>query len=73
MRDWIAHPIVAEYSLCSDRDDRWRTGGSVDEVIAEAGLAPEHILAGIERFARDRAGRMATLRKTVEEADRHGG
>jgi len=30
MRDWIDHPIVAEYSLTSDWDDRWRTGGTVD-------------------------------------------
>jgi len=38
MSDWIDHPIVAEYSLTSDWDDRWRTGGTVDEVIAEAHL-----------------------------------
>jgi transketolase len=38
MRDWIDHTVVAEYSLTSDWDDRWRTGGTVDEVVAEAHL-----------------------------------
>ena len=70
MSDWIAHPIVAEYSLTSDWDDRWRTGGSVDEVVAEAHLDPEHLLAGIERFARDRGERLRRLRGAIESAER---
>ena len=71
-RDWVAHPIVAEYSLTSDHDDRWRTGGTVEEVIEEAGLSSEQILRGIERFARERESRMKTLREAVDAADRHG-
>jgi transketolase len=71
MQDWIAHSIVAEYSLTSDWDDRWRTGGSVDEVIAEAHLAPEHLLAGIERFVREREERLRALRMAIEAAERH--
>ena len=70
MYDWIAHPIVAEYSLTSDWDDRWRTGGTVDEVIAEAHLAPDQLLAGIERFAADRPKRLARLREAVDTAER---
>ncbi|HEV8229400.1 MAG TPA: transketolase [Candidatus Limnocylindria bacterium] len=66
MRDWIDHPIVAEYSLTSDWDDRWRTGGTVDEVIAEAHLDAPHLLAGIERFAKERAKRLARIRATVD-------
>jgi transketolase len=54
MRDWVDGPIAAEYALSSDWDDRWRTGGSLDEVIDEAHLSPAHILAGIERFAAER-------------------
>jgi len=65
-RDWIDNPIVAEYSMTSDWDDRWRTGGSVDEVIDEAHLSEKHILAGIERFARDRKKRVSTLRGLVD-------
>ena len=71
-QDWIAHPIVAEYSMTSDWDDRWRTGGSVDEVIAEAHLSPEHILSGIERFAAERPARIRALRQAVDEAESHG-
>ena len=38
MADWLSGPVAEEYTLCADRDDRWRTGGSVDEVMEEAGL-----------------------------------
>jgi transketolase len=68
--DWITHPIVREYSLFSDWDDRWRTGGTVEEVIEEAHLSPQHILAGIERFARERGKRLAKLREAVEAASK---
>ncbi len=68
MRDWIEHPVVAEYSLTSDWDDRWRTGGTVDEVIAEAHLSPQHLLAGIERFVAERNDRLARVRDAVDAA-----
>jgi len=70
MREWIANPVVAEYSLASDWDNRWRTGGSVDEVVDEAHLSPAHILAGIKRFAAERSARMAALRAAVDAAAR---
>ena len=66
MRDWVDGPLALEYSLSSDWDDRWRTGGSIEEVMAEAHLAPEQILAGIERFARERDERVRRLRAIVE-------
>jgi transketolase len=69
--DWIDNPVVAEYSMTSDWDDRWRTGGTVDEVVAEARLSPEHILEGIERFAREREQRIGRLRELVDAAERH--
>jgi transketolase len=68
MRDWADGPLVREYSLSSDWDDRWRTGGSVDEVIAEAHLDSEHILAAIERFAADRPDRLRRLRDALDGA-----
>ena len=64
-QDWITHPIVEEYSLTSDWDDRWRTGGSVDEIIAESHLSPEHILEGITRFAKERDKRLGRLRELI--------
>jgi transketolase len=47
--------------MSSDWDDRWRTGGSVEEVKLEAHLDPEHLLEGIQRFARDRDERLRLL------------
>jgi len=69
-RDWVSNPVVAEYSLTCDWDDRWRTGGSVDEVIDEAHLSPKHILEGIARFVRERESRIRSLRAAVDAAER---
>jgi transketolase len=65
MRDWLEGPLAAEYSLSPDWDDRWRTGGTVDEVMDEAHLGASQILEGIERFARDRDRRLARLRESL--------
>lgn len=70
MGEWLTHPLVREYSLSSDWDDRWRTGGTVDEVIEEAHLDPKHVLEGIERFVRDRPARLRRLRDAVEAVER---
>jgi transketolase len=70
MRDWADDPLVREYSLSSDWDDRWRTGGSVDEVIEEAHLDSGHILAAVERFVRERNERLRNLRTRLEAAER---
>jgi transketolase len=68
-RDWIPHHIAADYSLTSDFDDRWRTGGSVEEVIAESHLSPRHIVEGIERFVSDREKRLTALRSALEACE----
>jgi len=67
--DWVKNPIAYEYSLTSDWDDRWRTGGSVPEVMAEAKLSPQDILAGIERFVKERPQRLARAREQLAELD----
>jgi transketolase len=56
-------PLTDEYSLTSDWDNNWRTGGLEPEVIAEAHLDPKSIFEGIERFARDRDHRISTQRE----------
>ncbi len=66
MADWIANEIVASYSLASDWDDRWRTGGTLDEVLAEAHLTPDWILEGITRFAQARTVRRQRMLSLVE-------
>lgn len=70
MRDWVDGPIAEEYSLSSDWDDRWRTGGTVDEVMDEAHLGPGHIVDAIERYARDRDLRLRRLRDLVDSIER---
>jgi transketolase len=62
MRDWADGPLVREYSLSADWDDRWRTGGSVAEVIEEAHLDSARILDAISRFAAGRPERLRRLR-----------
>ena len=70
MRDWVDGPIAEEYSLSSDWDDRWRTGGTVDEVLDEAHLGPEHMVAAIERYVADRPERLRRLRELVDSVER---
>ena len=52
-------PLTDAYSLTSDWDDQWLTGGLERDVIAEAHLDPESIYKGIERFAADHAKRIS--------------
>ncbi len=72
MRDWVDGPLALEYSMGSDWDDRWRTGGSVDEVMDEAHLTPPYLLAGIERFVRERDARFRRMRAALDAADAPG-
>ncbi len=65
MHKWIANPLVAEYSLSSDWDNRWRSGGSVEEIVAEAHLDPESVWKGITRFAAERDQRLVRLREGI--------
>ena len=57
-----AGPLTDEYSLTSDWDNQWLTGGLEPDVIAEAHLDASSILAGIHRFGAERDRRMARQR-----------
>jgi transketolase len=72
MTDFVEGPIAKDYSLSSDWDDRWRTGGTVDEVMDEAHLGPGHILDAIVRYAADREARHGRLRDIVDAVERGG-
>ena len=54
-----AGPLTDEYSLVSDWDNQWLTGGTEADVIAEAHLDADSIYAGIKRFALDHDERIA--------------
>ncbi len=68
MRDWLFNPLAEEYALSSDWDNRWRTGGTLEEVVEEAHLSPSWVLAGIERFVRDREDRLAHIQAELDGA-----
>ncbi len=70
MHDWMFNRLAEEYAMSSDFDDRWRTGGTLEEVIDEAHLSAEWILDGLRRFAADRRSRLEALRNEIEIAQR---
>ena len=53
-------PLTDAYSLTSDWDNQWLTGGLEGEVIEEAHLDSKSIFDGISRFAKERDKRIAT-------------
>ena len=58
-------PLTDDYSLTSDWDNQWLTGGMEAEVIAEAHLDPESIFAGVQRFAHERDARLSRQRELL--------
>jgi transketolase len=60
-------PLTDAYSLTSDWDNQWLTGGLEKDVIAEAHLDPESIVRGVERFAKDRAARISRQAAQLSE------
>ncbi|MBI4879595.1 MAG: transketolase [Planctomycetes bacterium] len=62
LHDWLANKVAEEYTLSPDFDDRWRTGGTLEEVLDEAHLTWQWVLEGIRRFAAEHEQRMARLR-----------
>ena len=59
-------PLTDEYSLTSDWDNQWLSGGLEPDVIAEAHLDADSIFAGVQRFATERSKRLAEQRSALE-------
>jgi len=57
--------LTEEYSLTSDIDDQWLTGGSEDDVIKEAKLDENSILEAVSKFANDYDDRMKRLNNSI--------
>ena len=68
MHDWVFNPLADLYAMSSDRDDRWRPGGSIDEVCQDAGIDTVAIAAGVVRFANVYEERMTKLGSMLEDA-----
>jgi transketolase len=59
-------PLCDDYSLTSDGNNQWLTGGSEADVIAEAHLDRDSIFAAVQRFAQDRPTRLHRQRSMLE-------
>ncbi len=68
MHEWLFNKTAEAYAISADYDNRWRTGGSLDEVIEEAHLSTHWLLEGIERFVHERDQRLAGLRDELKQA-----
>ncbi len=58
-------PLTDEYSMTSDFDNQWLTGGLEPDVIAEAHLDVASIMKGIERFAKEREKRISSQQELL--------
>ena len=67
MKNWISNRVVADYSLSPDWDNRWRTGGSLEQIIDEAHLSPRWVLEAINKFATERVDRLERLKREIPE------
>jgi transketolase len=68
LREWSLNPLADDWALSSDQDNRWRGGGSVDEVLEEAGLDPDSIARGLIEFGQAYEQRMKVLGHLVAHA-----
>ncbi|HEY4133339.1 MAG TPA: hypothetical protein VGM50_22160 [Gemmatimonadaceae bacterium] len=58
-------PLTDEYSMTSDFEHQWLTGGLENDVIAEAHLDPASIEKGVARFANERDARLERQRAMI--------
>jgi len=61
MHPWLSSKVAEQYAMTSDHDNRWRTGGSLAEVTAEARIDATSLMEGICTFANDREQRLGRL------------
>ena len=59
-------PLTEKYSLISDWNDQWLSGGTESEVIKEANLDKETIFESIKRFALDHKKRIETQKSYLD-------
>jgi len=68
--DWLFNCIAKEYAMSSDWDNRWRTGGTLSEVLDEAHISGDWLLTGIERFVNEKEVRLDRLQRAIKDAER---
>ena len=67
MSNWSKYPTVNEYSVSADWDNRWRSGGTLDEVIDEAHLSAKWQWEAILRFADRQNERLSKISAIFEK------
>ncbi len=65
MHDWLYTKVSEEYAMSSDWDNRWRTGGSVEELCEEAHISPDWLFKGIEKFVKERDRRLERIKSAL--------
>lgn len=68
MSNWLPHAAAAEYVMSPDWDNRWRTGGSVSQIVGESKIDAESLKLGIQRFVSERGKRLERMRKLLGAA-----
>jgi transketolase len=68
MHDWIFNKVSEEYALSADWDDRWRTGGTLEEVMDESHLSPAWLLQGIRKFVVKHEERIVAIQNEIDQA-----
>jgi transketolase len=63
MRNWTTNKVVESYSMSPDFDNKWRTGGSLEEIITESKLDEKSVMKGIKKFANERSSRLELIKK----------
>ncbi len=63
MHNWTSNKVVEKYSMSPDFDNKWRTGGSVDEIITESKLDGNSVINGIKKFVNERSARLELIKK----------
>ena len=51
--------------MSPDHDNKWRTGGSVDEIVAESRLDEKSVLDGIKKFANEKPTRLKLIKESI--------
>jgi transketolase len=63
MRNWTNNKVVESYSMSPDFDNKWRTGGSLEEIITESKLDEKSVMKGIKNHANERSSRLELIKK----------
>lgn len=67
MQDWIYNKCNESYAMTPDWDNRWRTGGRLEDVMDESHLSSKWIFEGIKRFGEEGEQRLNLIRSAVKE------